>query len=131
MKGEEGTQELDTYKCHDEETWGPFGQRMIYVMIGSVQEITPFDAVLLAEQSVDLTGHKCWPGAVMLCEHITSSPLPAISVLELGAGPGMCGLVAARAMQAGTVLLTDGNEGVLSLLRAMLVYVQSGWQYSI
>ncbi|CAM9732607.1 unnamed protein product, partial [Phaeothamnion confervicola] len=57
---------------------------------------------------VDGLGGEVWQGAYVLCRHLeflaSSSPLG--SVLELGAGAGLCGLVAAL-LNAPAVCITD------------------------
>eukprot|EP00753_Platysulcus_tardus_P006240 PLAT14039.4.p1 GENE.PLAT14039.4~~PLAT14039.4.p1 ORF type:complete len:263 (+),score=92.20 PLAT14039.4:19-807(+) len=80
-------------------------------------ELTPLDAVLLAEEDVDLTGHKLWPGAHVMAAHLLCSPsVVKKTVVELGCGTGAAGLIAAHC-GAEHVLLTDGDEGVISLLQ--------------
>ena len=82
----------------------------------------------------DATGVTLWPAAFALCEWLIqrhhsvpqsrSDSLVQCSVLELGAGCGLPGLVAAElkrqgsgANQHGRVLLTDAVDGALCLLR--------------
>jgi hypothetical protein len=65
----------------------------------------------------DLTGQIIWPAAVQLgywC-HANATFLRGKSVLELGAGTGLSGLVAAA--YASKVVLTDHNDIVMGLLR--------------
>lgn len=67
------------------------------------------------------TGLSVWAGAELLCRYLTARPAPTVlrgkRVLELGAGAGLCGLVAARVLGAASVLLTDGDAAVLANLR--------------
>ncbi|KAG0644060.1 putative methyltransferase-domain-containing protein [Tuber brumale] len=84
------------------------------------------------------TGLRTWEAALALAEYLIVSHLgrfyrfpgavvvagprlvdEAGSVLELGAGTGLVGIVAAR-LGAGRVVVTDGNEGVCDALKAGL-----------
>ena len=68
----------------------------------------------------DLTGQVIWPVSNLLSHYLASSSAqPYIrhrTVVELGAGCGLPGLVAA-AIGAKQVVLTDGNDVVLDLLQ--------------
>jgi predicted nicotinamide N-methyase len=60
-----------------------------------------------------------WTGAATLCEYMASEPSMfenAKSVLELGAGPGLCGLVHASLWCGRTVVVTDGHQAACSLI---------------
>mmetsp|Transcript_32176 Transcript_32176/g.42428 ORF Transcript_32176/g.42428 Transcript_32176/m.42428 type:complete len:281 (+) Transcript_32176:111-953(+) len=63
------------------------------------------------QPDTDLTGLKIWPGADMICRYLYShkDELKGKSVLELGAGVGLNGLLAA-ALGSRPVVLTDINE---------------------
>lgn len=65
------------------------------------------------------TGLHCWQAAGALAEWCLAnqSRLHGRSVLELGSGTGLTGLVVAKACAPAKVVLTDGNEKVLALLR--------------
>eukprot|EP00899_Mesostigma_viride_P022902 jgi/Mesvir1/3797/Mv02823-RA.1 len=65
------------------------------------------------------TGHRVWPASSVICKYIEQDDLSRVrgkTVLEVGAGPGLCGLLAAQA--ASRVILTDVGPNVLSLLEA-------------
>ena len=66
----------------------------------------------------DLTGQIPWPGATILSHFIISEQGQALlkgkSVMELGSGVGICGLLASQLCQ--DVVLTDHNELVVDLL---------------
>jgi len=67
-------------------------------------------------------GLHCWDGAYLLCEFMASRAdefQRHQSLLELGAGPGLCGLLNAElfggASSGRTVCLTDGHVGAVAL----------------
>ena len=63
------------------------------------------------------TGLGMWKGADVLCDYLVSTQLVAKKrVLELGAGVGLCSLVAYH-LGASRVLCTDGDSTVLRNLR--------------
>ncbi|XP_078600411.1 protein N-lysine methyltransferase METTL21A-like [Branchiostoma floridae x Branchiostoma japonicum] len=69
-----------------------------------------------------LTGQSLWPSAKVLALYLTliaETVKSACGVLELGSGPGLVGLTAARlaADTDGTVILTDHEERVLQITR--------------
>jgi len=55
---------------------------------------------------VDGLGGEIWDGALFLCQYLAKIKCQGLRVLELGAGTGLCGLVAAM-LQASEVILTD------------------------
>lgn len=65
------------------------------------------------------TGLHSWQAAAALAEWcvVNQSRLRGRTVVELGAGTGLTGLVVAKACSPARVVLTDGNEKVLALLR--------------
>jgi len=62
-------------------------------------------------------GWRVWPSAARLCSRLAASPqlLSGSSVLELGAGVGLTGLLASR-LGAANVCLTDALPGLLHTL---------------
>ena len=64
------------------------------------------------------TGLGLWLGSQVLCRYLTNNPelIFQRKVLEVGAGLGLCGLIAHR-LGASSVLLTDGDSNVLENLR--------------
>lgn len=68
-------------------------------------------------------GGHFWDGAYVLAEALVVSPPRALttgkgcSVLEMGAGAGLTGIALALEHEASKVTLTDGDDGVLHLLR--------------
>ncbi|CAM6093615.1 unnamed protein product [Calypogeia fissa] len=65
----------------------------------------------------DLTGQLVWPGAELLAEYLlhNQSLLRGASVLELGAGLGVTGLLCARYCEH--VVLTDYHDTVLKVMQ--------------
>jgi predicted nicotinamide N-methyase len=72
--------------------------------------------------SLSLFGSVMWPSAVALSRWLVSNPqvIKDCSVLELGAGCGLSGLVAAN-LKPKSVILTDFNTTVLDNLRGNIV----------
>lgn len=69
------------------------------------------------------TGHRTWEAALALADFLLTSPHVSTKqvhkVVELGAGTGLTGLVAARVLSpASRVILTDGDDLVVQNLRA-------------
>lgn len=90
--------------------------------------------VLLHEQPAVIsaqggTGHRTWEAALALTDFLlTPDPATKASldrtqrVVELGAGTGLVGLVAARVLPSvRQVVLTDGDDGVVDKLQANIV----------
>lgn len=75
------------------------------------------DLLESAATDYDLTGQVMWPGARGLGRYVAEHPdvVAGRSVLELGAGVGLAGLCAARYAQS--VVLTDGVDEVVELLK--------------
>eukprot|EP00744_Colponema_vietnamica_P029541 GILI01045526.1.p1 GENE.GILI01045526.1~~GILI01045526.1.p1 ORF type:complete len:271 (+),score=69.04 GILI01045526.1:78-890(+) len=69
-----------------------------------------------ASTDFDLTGQVIWPASDILSKYIIShqSEFSGKAVLEVGAGVGLCGLLASR--YSGRVVITDGNETVMKVL---------------
>mmetsp|Transcript_22778 Transcript_22778/g.71371 ORF Transcript_22778/g.71371 Transcript_22778/m.71371 type:complete len:248 (+) Transcript_22778:309-1052(+) len=76
------------------------------------------DLVLCSESACtdhDLTGQVVWPVSVLLASFAARQDWRGLRVVELGAGCGLPGLVAAR--RGARVALTDGSAVCLDLLR--------------
>lgn len=69
----------------------------------------------LEEEKPDLLGLDIWPAAIELCSYISDNPalVAGKSVLELGAGVGLPGLLAGR-LGASKVVLTDYEPQVVA-----------------
>ena len=63
-------------------------------------------------------GLQVWRGALLLCDYLLARPalVRGATILELGAGCGLCGLLAAGT--ARRVFVTDNTEGVLANAQA-------------
>jgi predicted nicotinamide N-methyase len=72
----------------------------------------------------DLTGQVVWPSAILLSEHILENKKLLVDkrVIELGAGAGLSGYISS--FFAKEVVLTDGNEVVVSLLEKNIEFWQ-------
>lgn len=70
-----------------------------------------------ASTDYDLTGQLVWPGAELLNHHISqcSDFLTGCSIIELGSGVGVTGLLCSRFCRQ--LVLTDHNEIVLKVLK--------------
>ena len=81
----------------------------------------PLDCLSAASTDFDLTGQIVWPVSRLVAAYLAAGPgvaevLRGARVLELGAGCGLCGVVAA-ALGAAEVLLTDNEPEVLAVLQ--------------
>ena len=65
------------------------------------------------------TGGRVWPAAAALCRYLARTGMVrGKAVLELGCGTGATGLHCAAALNASSVVLTEGgSEGLLQLAR--------------
>lgn len=70
-----------------------------------------------ASTDYDLTGQLVWPGAELLNHHLArcSDFLTGCSIIELGSGVGVTGLLCSRFCRQ--IVLTDHNEIVLKVLK--------------
>uniref|UniRef100_A0A7S3XZH4 Calmodulin-lysine N-methyltransferase n=1 Tax=Heterosigma akashiwo TaxID=2829 RepID=A0A7S3XZH4_HETAK len=71
----------------------------------------------LIQGTTDLTGVMVWPATYAMCDFLSwkKNSLSSLSVLELGSGAGLSGLVAARYCKK--CAMSDGNEDVVKLLQ--------------
>jgi predicted nicotinamide N-methyase len=73
---------------------------------------------LLRDYKAEISGRRVWPGSVVLALAISRPDFPVLfsgkSVLELGAGSGLVGLVAAR-LGAERVVISDGDQTSVDL----------------
>ena len=65
------------------------------------------------------TGGRVWPASAALCRYLArTGTVRGKAVLELGCGTGATGLTCAAALNASSVILTEGgSEGLLQLAR--------------
>ena len=74
-------------------------------------------ALKTAATDFDMTGQVIWQAANIMSVWLVEDSLPNFKgkrVVELGAGPGLCGLIAAR--EAKLVALTDNEDIVMDLI---------------
>jgi predicted nicotinamide N-methyase len=83
-----------------------------------VDEIPLELLTLLRDYKAEISGRRIWPGSVVLALAISRPDFPISmacqSVLELGAGSGLVGLVAAR-LGAERVVVSDGDQTSVDL----------------
>lgn len=79
------------------------------------------------------TGHRTWEAALALSDYLITAGLlvdtngrKAKKLVELGAGTGLVGLIAAKLDPALEVVLTDGDEKVVDNLRSNITLNNSG-----
>ncbi|VVT50968.1 uncharacterized protein SAPINGB_P002940 [Magnusiomyces paraingens] len=84
-------------------------------------------AFALIEESPDVisaegcTGFRTWEAALALSHHILESTSEKYStIIELGAGTGLVGLIASTHYAPQIVMLTDGDENVVNVLNETL-----------
>jgi len=80
---------------------------------------------LLIENTTDHTGLMIWAGTYALCDYINSQQdeFTDLSVLELGSGAGVVGILLSRLCKQ--CVLTDGNEQIVELLKRNIAQNQS------
>merc|ERR1712194_386145 len=86
--------------------------------VQTIEEIPLELLVLLQSANAEISGRRVWPGSVLLSLFLASSHCPVTvsgaTVLELGAGSGLAGIVASR-LGASNVVVTDGDETSIKL----------------
>jgi hypothetical protein len=99
-----------------------------YSLGGVTQAI---DSLQAAATDFDLTGQVVWLVSVLTSWYIGTrgEELRGQDVIELGAGAGLCGLVASQF--AASVCLTDYEDEVLALLDRNMVHVGEGCRGSV
>ena len=78
----------------------------------------PLETLFALESKRDeISGQRAWPGSLLLAAEISARPALVAdrAVVELGAGAGLCAMVAARC-GARTTAATDGDDRCLDLL---------------
>ena len=79
----------------------------------------PLETLFALESKRDeISGQRAWPGSLLLAAEISARPalVEDRAVVELGAGAGLCAMVAARC-GARMTAATDGDDRCLDLLR--------------
>ncbi|KAJ1460486.1 S-adenosyl-L-methionine-dependent methyltransferase [Pelagophyceae sp. CCMP2097] len=72
----------------------------------------------LEANSDEISGQRAWPGSLLLCSFLLDAPaaVSGLKVLELGAGCGVCAMLAAK-LGAANVVASDGDDRCLKRLR--------------
>ena len=79
----------------------------------------PLETLFALESKRDeISGQRAWPGSLLLAAEVAARPalVEDRAVVELGAGAGLCAMVAARCGARRTAA-TDGDDRCLDLLR--------------
>lgn len=77
----------------------------------------PFYLISTDKQNqYDYTGVRVWPGAELLCQWLIQQDLHSTSVIELGSGVGLCGLLCSK-LSGKQVTLSDCNDASIHLLK--------------
>ena len=83
------------------------------ITVRTVDEIPIELLTLLQDAKAEISGRRVWPGSVLLALAMTQEEppvgMPGATVLELGAGSGLAGMVAER-LGAARVVITDGDQ---------------------
>ena len=83
----------------------------------------PVEIILRGHKEItNTTGLSLWRGAEVVSDFLLKNPsiIENKSVLELGAGPGLLGIVVSKYLSPSKAVLTDGDVGVLRNLRSNL-----------
>ena len=78
----------------------------------------PLETLFALESKRDeISGQRAWPGSLLLAAEVAARPalVEDRAVVELGAGAGLCAMVAARC--GARTAATDGDDRCLDLLR--------------
>lgn len=75
----------------------------------------------------EISGRQVWTGSLMACHYMARHPdiVAGKTVLELGAGTGVLGMLASR-LGGACVALTDGDEPSINLLQRNLEHNNAG-----
>ena len=95
---------------------------------GIIYYESPISGIRITLRQNKLMGiaHQLWPAAKLLCQFLESHKIdffshPASSVIELGAGIGLCGLYSAVALGSQKVIMTDLEEAMDILTENILI----------
>jgi predicted nicotinamide N-methyase len=105
-----------SYELFNEKVF-TFDEDQISVDLQYIETLAPSDALALLD-GIDYTGFKLWPGSTYLCETIVKHKalFEGKTLLELGSGVGLAGLVASQYAKE-PVLLTDGEDYIVDVLK--------------
>mmetsp|Transcript_12701 Transcript_12701/g.25891 ORF Transcript_12701/g.25891 Transcript_12701/m.25891 type:complete len:250 (-) Transcript_12701:29-778(-) len=75
----------------------------------------------LHDNELEVSSRVVWTGSLLLCEFLCADPLRVRgSCLELGAGTGIVSIMLAKKGMGDSIVMTDGDDEALSLLRENL-----------
>lgn len=103
---------------YDEQTFEFGAHALVVTTVGEL----PLEVLsALEEKHEEISGQRAWPGSLLLACHLYAHPrvVRGACVLELGAGCGLVGMLAAR-LGARATLITDGDAATVRLLRRNL-----------
>ncbi|GMH13041.1 hypothetical protein Nepgr_014882 [Nepenthes gracilis] len=111
----ESKQEDDDIVCLDESFFINDDYQLTTFTFGT--QVIQLYCLQSASTDFDLTGQLVWPGAMLLNDYLCKNAemLRGCSVIELGSGAGVTGILCSRFCQK--VVLTDHNGVVLKILK--------------
>ncbi|XP_021604820.1 protein N-lysine methyltransferase METTL21A [Manihot esculenta] len=114
MNGEEESKEEEIV-CLDESFFINDDYQLTTFTFGS--HVLQLLCLQSASTDFDLTGQLVWPGAKLLNDYLSKNAemLQGCSVLELGSGVGVTGILCGRFCRQ--VVLTDHNDEVLKIIK--------------
>ncbi|EPS66861.1 hypothetical protein M569_07913, partial [Genlisea aurea] len=120
-------EEEDDIVCLDESFFINDGYELTRFVFGS--HVLDLFCLQSASTDFDLTGQLVWPGAELLNDYLSknSDILHGCSVIELGSGVGITGLLCSRFCRE--VLMTDHNEEILKILKMNIELHESPEDY--
>ncbi|CAN0121204.1 unnamed protein product [Discosporangium mesarthrocarpum] len=90
--------------------------KLVFKVTTVANEALPLEMLLdLEEKREEISGQRLWEGSLLLCEYIVRAckdkelELHGRSVLELGAGTGIAGMLA-HSLGAAPTIITDGDD---------------------
>jgi len=93
-----------------------FGNGLDFQVMSITELPLEFLADLESKQE-EISGRRLWPGSLILAQYLThiSEDIKGRTVLELGAGSGICSMLARR-LGAAVVMVTDGDDECIKLM---------------
>ncbi|KAK9735904.1 hypothetical protein RND81_04G236800 [Saponaria officinalis] len=116
-------EEIDDFVCLDESFFINDDYQLTTFTFGS--QVLQLYCLQSASTDFDLTGQLVWPGAVVLNEYLSKhvDELRGLSVLELGSGVGVTGILCGRFCNR--VVMTDHNDEVIKILKKNIDHVSA------
>ncbi|KAL9233557.1 hypothetical protein vseg_008537 [Gypsophila vaccaria] len=116
-------EEIDEIVCLDESFFINDDYQLTTFTFGS--QVLQLFCLQSASTDFDLTGQLVWPGAVVLNNYLSKhvDELRGLSVLELGSGVGVTGILCGRFCSR--VVMTDHNDEVIKILKKNIEHHES------